>query len=68
LPADLLYQTRVVVGVARTPGERGGACAQEDDRREMTTRQRSISQRAPEQDGDALGGGLLRALLDFLVG
>ena len=25
-------------------------------------------ERAPEQDADALGGGLLRALLDFLVG
>ena len=27
-----------------------------------------MSERAPEQDADALGGGLLRALLDFLVG
>ena len=27
-----------------------------------------MSERAPEQDADALGGGLLRALLDLLVG
>jgi hypothetical protein len=33
LPADLLHQGRVVVGLARPLRKRGGTCAQEDDRR-----------------------------------
>jgi hypothetical protein len=33
LPADLLHQGRVVVGLARPLRKRGGTCAQEDDGR-----------------------------------
>ena len=68
LAADLLHRSRVVVGLPRTLRKRGGACAHEDDRRETTSRQRSISQRAPEQDVDALGCGLLRTPVDLLLG
>jgi len=32
LPADLLHQGRVVVGLARPLRKRGDTCAQEDDR------------------------------------
>jgi hypothetical protein len=32
LPADLLHQGRVVVGLARPLCKRGGTCTQEDDR------------------------------------
>jgi hypothetical protein len=35
LPADLLHQGRVVVGLARPLRKRGGICAQQDDRRAM---------------------------------
>ena len=80
LPANLLHQGCVIGRLARRLRERGGTCAQEDDRcernsgqeRQLPPRSRidqlSISHGAPEQDVGALGGGLLRAFVDLLVG
>jgi hypothetical protein len=65
LPADLLHQTRVVVGLARPLRKRGGTRAQEDDCRETPTGQegRQLCAASNLINAPAIGAAVRSALL-----